>query len=251
MSPTNNACSSLTLSGIRFNPWSAWGTLTCSACPPSILHPKAHPPFGSVQLLTCPCLQKKHSPQKVSTFTVTRSPGLTVRTLAPVSSTMPTISCPTVTPLTARGTLPCLMCKSLVQILPSVTRTMASSSSCKVGLGFSTSSNLPCSIYVYASMSSEYFLANVRNSFRITCSWLAASGDSPYGGRFLRFVPVRFQFFQFSPCLSSWWPCAPCAFRRQDAQGAPLDSFRRLRFLLAGDFAQKPPPAVRLSVSCS
>ena len=30
----------------------------------------------SVQLLTEPLLQKKHSPQKVSTFTDTRSPGL-------------------------------------------------------------------------------------------------------------------------------------------------------------------------------
>ena len=40
-------------------------------------HPKAQPPFGFVQLFTNPFLQKKHSPQKVSTFTVTRSPGFT------------------------------------------------------------------------------------------------------------------------------------------------------------------------------
>ena len=89
-------------------------------------HPKAQPPWGSVQLFTNPFWQKKHSPQKVSTLTVTRSPGFTVVTSAPICSTIPTISCPTVIPGTARGTLPCLMCRSLVQILPSVTRTMAS-----------------------------------------------------------------------------------------------------------------------------
>ena len=108
-SPTNRACSSLTLSGIRFNPCSAYGTLTYSACPPSIRQPNAHPPSGSVQLFTYPCRQKKHSPQKVSTLTVTLSPGLTEMTPEPTSSTMPTISWPTVIPGTARGTLPCLI----------------------------------------------------------------------------------------------------------------------------------------------
>ena len=49
-----------------------------------------------------PFLQKKHSPQKVSTLTVTRSPGLWV-TAAPTASTMPTISWPTVMPGTARA----------------------------------------------------------------------------------------------------------------------------------------------------
>ena len=88
---------------------------------------QCHPPSGSSQLFTYPCWQKKHSPQKVSTLTVTRSPGFTVVTSEPTFSTMPTISCPTVIPGTARGTLPCLMCKSLVQILPNVTRTRASS----------------------------------------------------------------------------------------------------------------------------
>ena len=82
----------------------------------------AQPPLASVQLFTYPCRQKKHSPQKVSTFTVTLSPGLMEVTSAPTCSTMPTISCPTVVPGKARGTLPCLMCKSLVQMLPSVTR---------------------------------------------------------------------------------------------------------------------------------
>ena len=107
--------------------------------------PSAQPPLGSVQLFTHPWRQKKHSPQKVSTFTVTRSPGLTVVTAAPVSSTTPTISWPTVMPSTALGTEPCLMCRSLVQMLASVTRTMASRSSCKTGFGLSSRANVPCS----------------------------------------------------------------------------------------------------------
>lgn len=107
--------------------------------------PRAQPPSGSVQLFTQPLRQKKHSPQKVSTFTVTRSPGRTVVTAAPTSSTTPTISWPTVMPGTARGTEPCLMCRSLVQMLDKVTRTMASRGSCRVGRGLSRSSKRPCS----------------------------------------------------------------------------------------------------------
>lgn len=73
-SPTNSACSSVTESGILLSPVLAKGTLTYSACPPSILHPSAQPPFSSVQLFTYPFLQKKQSPQKVSTLMVTLSP---------------------------------------------------------------------------------------------------------------------------------------------------------------------------------
>ena len=107
--------------------------------------PRAQPPFGSVQLFTQPWRQKKHSPQKVSTFTVTRSPGRTLCTAGPTSSTTPTISWPTVMPGTARGTEPCLMCRSLVQMLARVTFTMASRSFCSTGLGFCRSSNFPFS----------------------------------------------------------------------------------------------------------
>ena len=152
MSPTNSACSSVTVSGMTSRPWSANGTRTYSACPPSMRQPSAQPPLASVQLFTNPCLQKKHSPQNVSTFTVTRSPGFTFVIAVPVSSTTPTISWPTVMPGTARGTLPCFICRSLVQILPSVTRTMASRLSCIAGLGFSSSAKTPFLTYVYASM---------------------------------------------------------------------------------------------------
>ena len=108
--------------------------------------PSAQPPFWSVQLFTNPFLQKKHSPQKVSTFTVTRSPGFTLVTALPTSSTMPTISWPTVMPGTARGTLPCLMCRSLEQMLASVTFTMASRSCRSIGFGFSIRANFPFEI---------------------------------------------------------------------------------------------------------
>ena len=119
--------------------------------------PRAQPPLGSVQLFTQPWRQKKQSPQKVSTFTVTRSPGRTVVTPAPTCSTMPTISWPTVMPGTARGTEPCLMCRSLVQMLPSVTLTMASRSFCKTGLGLSSRAKVPRFMYVYASIQHTSF----------------------------------------------------------------------------------------------
>ena len=129
MSPANSACRSVTL----------------SACPPSMRQPRAQPPLGSVQLLTYPWRQKKHSPQNVSTFTLTRSPGRTVRTPGPTDSTTPTISWPTVIPGTARGTEPCLMCRSLVQMLDSVTRTSASPGSRSTGFGLSVSRKVPFS----------------------------------------------------------------------------------------------------------
>ena len=124
MSPTNSACSSETPSG----------------------QPNAQPPFGSVQLFTQPWRQKKHSPQNVSTLTLTRSPGRTDVTAAPTASTTPTISCPTVMPGTARGTEPCLMCRSLVQMELSVTRTMASRGSAITGAGLSSRAKWPCSM---------------------------------------------------------------------------------------------------------
>ena len=138
MSPASNAALSDTPSGMTVSPQSACGTRTYSACMPSIRQPIAQPPSGRVQLLTAPRRQKKHSPQKVSTLIETRSPGLTLRTFLPTDSTMPTASCPTVMPGTARGTNPCIMCRSLVQTLASVTRTTASPSSTVCGRGFSS-----------------------------------------------------------------------------------------------------------------
>lgn len=53
---------------------------------------------------------------------------------------------------TALGTLPCLMCRSLEQMLLSVTLTIASVGIRIVGLGLSVMANLPCSMYVNAFM---------------------------------------------------------------------------------------------------
>ena len=52
------------------------------------------------------------------------------------------------------GTLPCLICRSLEQMLLIVTRTMASVGSTNVGFGFSTKANFPFSMYVYANINS-------------------------------------------------------------------------------------------------
>ena len=72
--------------------------------------------------------------------------GFTEWTCSPTSVTIPTISWPTVIPGTARGTLPCLMCRSLVQMLARVTFTMASFESRILGSGLSFSSKRPFSI---------------------------------------------------------------------------------------------------------
>ena len=45
-------------------------------------------------------------------------------------------------------TLPCLICKSLEQMLASVTLTIASRSCCIIGFGFSTKPNFPFDMYV-------------------------------------------------------------------------------------------------------
>ena len=52
------------------------------------------------------------------------------------------------------GTVPCLICRSLEQMLLIVTRTMASVGSTNVGFGFSTKANFPFSMYVYANINS-------------------------------------------------------------------------------------------------
>ena len=74
MSPTKSACLSLTPRGSLLRQLSAKGTRTKGACMPSMRQPSAQPPFLSVQLFTQPLLQKKHSPQKVSTLIATLSP---------------------------------------------------------------------------------------------------------------------------------------------------------------------------------
>ena len=144
-SPVKSACSSLTPSGILTRLVSARGMRANCACPPSMRQPIDQPPSGWVQLFTQPFLQKKHSPQNVSTLTATRSPGRTCFTCPPAFSTIPTNSCPTVTPGTARGTAPLRICRSLVQMLESVTRTTASRGPCRTGSGFCVRASFPFS----------------------------------------------------------------------------------------------------------
>ena len=126
---------------MRVNALSAKGTRTNSAWHPSMRQPSPQPPCS--QLLTQPRWQKKHVPQNVSQFTATRSPGLKRATSAPTSSTTPTNSCPSTVSGSARGTAPRMICKSLVQMVERVTRTMASVGSCSVGCGRSSSAMLP------------------------------------------------------------------------------------------------------------
>ena len=93
-------------------------------------------------------LGRKHSPQKVSTFTVTLSPGFTKVTSAPTCSTTPYHLMPDSYSGTARGNTAMFNMKTGQQMLLSVTRTIASRESFISGLAFSCNSNFPCSIYV-------------------------------------------------------------------------------------------------------
>ena len=52
MSPAKRADSSETAAGMGVRPFSARGTRTYSAWPPSMRQPRAQPPSGSVQLFT-------------------------------------------------------------------------------------------------------------------------------------------------------------------------------------------------------
>ena len=90
-------------------------------------------------------------------MTATRCPGFTFRTAPPTASTIPTISCPTMIPGTARGTPPCRICRSLAQMDERVTRTTASVGCKRTGAGRSSRINCSFRLYVTASMATPPF----------------------------------------------------------------------------------------------
>ena len=141
MSPRSKAFLSVTASGILVSPISAKGTRTYSAWHPSIRQPSSQPPYS--QLLMNPRLQNQQSPQKVIQFAATRSPGFRPFTCAPHATISPTNSCPRTISSFARGTAPCMTCKSLVHIVDSVTLTIASCGLLIAGTGRSVSSVFP------------------------------------------------------------------------------------------------------------
>ncbi len=67
----------------------------------------------------------------------TRSPGRTLRTSPPISTTVPTASWPRMRPGVTSGTSPLMMCRSVPQMVTASTRTTASAASLMPGSGTS------------------------------------------------------------------------------------------------------------------
>lgn len=73
----------------------------------------------------------------------TRSPGRTLRTSPPVSTTVPTASWPRTRPGVTSGTSPLMMCRSVPQMVTASTRTTASAASLMPGSGTSCQAVCP------------------------------------------------------------------------------------------------------------
>ena len=104
---------------------SASGTRTASACAPAV------PRSGSFQKppltheVCSPARQNSQTPQEIANGAITKSPGVTVVTSAPTSSTTPISSCPIELPSAEVGA-EWYGCRSLPQTQARVTRTSAS-----------------------------------------------------------------------------------------------------------------------------
>ena len=127
MSARKRTCSSETPSGTTCTDVSAKGTRAYSACTPSIRCPKIHPiPPTASQCAAIPALHGPQRPQEVIAGTSTRSPFFKDDTAAPVSTTVPTASCPRMRPSVTAGTSPLRMCRSVPQIVVVSTLTITS-----------------------------------------------------------------------------------------------------------------------------
>ena len=88
--------------------------------------------------------------------TSTRSPGTTVVTAAPTSTTVPTASWPRIVPGFTSGTSPLRMCRSVPQIVDESIRTIASVGSRMVGSGTDSQARFPGPWYTRAFISSSF-----------------------------------------------------------------------------------------------
>src|SRR3954454_13491372 len=127
MSARNRTCSSETPSGTTWTEVSAYGTRADSACTPWIRWPKIQPiPPTASQCAAIPSLHGPQRPHEVIAGTSTRSPFFSEDTAAPVSTTVPTASCPRMRPSVTAGTSPLRMCRSVPQIVVVSTLTITS-----------------------------------------------------------------------------------------------------------------------------
>ena len=120
---------------------SACGMRTYSAWVPSMVLPRIQPP--SLQCEYIPRLQGAHRPQEVMHEMRTVSPLRMPVTADPISSTIPTPSCPRMRPSVTLGTSPLRMCRSVPQMVVVVIRTTASVAAVIRGFGFSSQERRP------------------------------------------------------------------------------------------------------------
>ena len=114
---------------------------TYSACVPSMVFPRIQPP--SLQCEYMLRLQKSQRPQDVMHEMRTVSPLRMPVTAVPISSTIPTPSCPRMRPSVTVGTSPLRMWRSVPQMVVVVIRTTASVASSIRGFGISSQERRP------------------------------------------------------------------------------------------------------------
>ncbi len=89
-----------------------------------------------MQCMSSPARQAWHSPQVITGWTITASPGFTERTPGPTSSTQPAFSWPRMygsSTSTFSFQMPSMMCRSVRQSPAPPTRTITSDAPCDLG----------------------------------------------------------------------------------------------------------------------
>src|SRR3954453_8719935 len=168
MSARKISCSSDTPSGARCTEVSANGTRANSACTPSIRCPKIHPiPPTASQWAAIPALHGPQRPQDVIAGTSTRSPCFNDETAAPVSTTVPTASCPRMRPSVTAGTSPLRMCRSVPQIVVVSTLTITSVGSWMPGSSTLSQDRWPAPPYTSALMPRYVITRALPRRFRV------------------------------------------------------------------------------------
>ena len=162
--------------GSAYSVPSARGTRTASACAAPVARPSKKPPW--TQAVCSPSWQKAQVPSEKANGITTRSPGLTVRTSGPTSSTRPIASWPIGRPLSV-GSRSAYGHRSLPQTQALVTRMIASVGSTIEGSGTSSTRTSPAAYMSVARM----VLAPGLEVVRLRRSTLGARATTGAGDR--------------------------------------------------------------------
>src|SRR3954453_21606991 len=116
-----------------------------------------------------PSLHGPQRPHDVIAGTSTRSPVLSEETAAPVSTTVPTASCPRMRPSVTAGTSPLRMCRSVPQIVVVSTLTITSVGSWIPGSSTLSQERCPAPPYTSAFMPGHVTTRALPRRFRAPC----------------------------------------------------------------------------------